>query len=67
MGALTIGDPETVARKLRHIDQSLGGIDRVTIIQGSGNLPHDLALRSIDLLGKKVKGLLASATAEQAA
>jgi probable LLM family oxidoreductase len=67
MGALTIGDPETVARKLRHIDTSLGGIDRVTIIQGSGNLPHELALKSIGLLGTKVKPLVNAEAATRAA
>jgi alkanesulfonate monooxygenase SsuD/methylene tetrahydromethanopterin reductase-like flavin-dependent oxidoreductase (luciferase family) len=58
MGALTVGDPETVAAKLRHIDTSLGGVDRVTLIQGNANLPHDQALTSIRLLGTKVKPLV---------
>lgn len=58
LGAMTVGDPETVAAKIRHVDTSLGGIDRVTIIQGSGNLPHELALRSIELLGTEVKPLV---------
>jgi len=58
LGAMTVGDPNTVAAKLRHVDQSLGGIDRVTIIHGSGNLPHDLALRSIGLLGTEVKPMV---------
>ena len=58
LGALTVGDPETVAAKLRHVDASLGGIDRITLIQGSGSLPHDLALKSIELLGTRVKPLV---------
>ncbi len=58
LGAMIVGDPETVAAKIRHVDTSLGGIDRVTIIQGSGNLPHELALRSIELLGTEVKPLV---------
>ncbi len=58
LGALTVGDAETVATKLRHIDTSLGGIDRVTVIQGNANLPHEQALTSIRLLGTKVKPLV---------
>lgn len=58
LGALTVGDPETVAAKLRHIDTSLGGVDRVTLIQGNANLPHEQALTSIRLLGTKVKPLV---------
>lgn len=58
MGALTVGDPETVARKLNHIDTSLGGVDRITLIQGNANLPHEQALTSIRLLGTKVKPLV---------
>jgi probable LLM family oxidoreductase len=67
LGALTVGDPDTVARKLRHVDESLGGVDRVTIIQGSGNLPHDLALKSINLLGAKVKPMVNEGAATKAA
>jgi probable LLM family oxidoreductase len=58
LGALTVGDPATVAAKLIHIDAALGGIDRFTIIQGSGNLAHDLALKSIELLGTRVKPMV---------
>lgn len=58
LGALTVGDPQTVAQKLRHIDTSLGGVDRVTLIQGNANLPHELALTSIRLLGTAVKPLV---------
>jgi probable LLM family oxidoreductase len=58
LGALTIGDPATVATKLRHIDTALGGIDRVTLIQGNADLPHAQALKSIELLGSVVKPLV---------
>ncbi|MDR3374031.1 MAG: LLM class flavin-dependent oxidoreductase, partial [Ancalomicrobiaceae bacterium] len=60
-GALTAGSPETVAAKIVGMYDSLGGIDRVTMIQGSGGLPHDRALASIELLGTKVKPLVDAA------
>lgn len=54
-GALTIGDPETVATKIRSIDQALGGIDRLSILIDSGIIPHEKIMRAIELLGTEVK------------
>jgi probable LLM family oxidoreductase len=53
-GALIIGDPETVAQKIRYIDEALGGITRLTFQMGVSTLPHARMLRAIGLLGTSV-------------
>ena len=53
-GALVIGDPTTVVKKLRAIDASLGGISRVTLQMSVAALPHAKALRAIQWLGQEV-------------
>ncbi len=57
-GALLVGNPRTVAEKIRHIHESLGGIDRINLQMSPGTLPHATALRGIELLGKEVIPLL---------
>lgn len=54
-GALVIGDPTTVAEKIRYIDEVLGGISRVTLQQTVGSLPQAQVLRSIELLATEVR------------
>lgn len=58
-GAFAVGSPETVAAKLRHIDQVLGGVSRVSLMMSGGPIPHDGMLRAIHLLGSQVKPALA--------
>ena len=53
-GALMIGDPETVTEKILYYNEVLGGIDRITIQMSPGTLPHPVALKGIELLGKRV-------------
>jgi probable LLM family oxidoreductase len=53
-GALLIGDAETVARKVRYVNQVLGGLSRFTFQMGVSALPHDKMLRSIEILGTQV-------------
>jgi alkanesulfonate monooxygenase SsuD/methylene tetrahydromethanopterin reductase-like flavin-dependent oxidoreductase (luciferase family) len=53
-GALVIGDPTTVVKKIRAIDASLGGISRVTLQMSVAALPHAKALRAIQWLGQEV-------------
>ena len=60
-GAFVVGSPETAAAKLRHIDEVLGGVSRVSLMMSGGPLPHAGMLRSIDLLGTAVKPALAEA------
>ena len=53
-GALIIGDPEAVAKKILHYDEVLGGISRLNLQMSPGTLPHAKALKGIELLGHKV-------------
>jgi probable LLM family oxidoreductase len=50
-GALLIGDAETVAQKILHVNEILGGLSRITFQMGVSALPHEKMLRSIELLG----------------
>ncbi len=52
-GALHIGAPETVARKIAATAQALG-IVRFDMKYSQGTLPHDKLMRSIELYGTKV-------------
>lgn len=53
-GAYLIGDPDSVVAKAHHVDEVLGGIDRLTFQMTNALLPHDTMLHAIDLLGTKV-------------
>ncbi len=53
-GALLVGGPDEVAAKIRHIDVSLGGIDRFSVLLDNGLLEHAAILRAIELLGTRV-------------
>jgi probable LLM family oxidoreductase len=57
-GALIIGDPKTVAKKILHYDEVLGGISRLNLQMSPGTLPHAKALKAIELLGKEVAPLV---------
>ena len=58
LGALLVGDPETVADKIRFFDDVLGGISRLSFQMSVAALPHEKVLKSIELLGTKVIPLL---------
>ena len=60
-GALIIGDPNTVSEKILYSHDALGGIDRITIQMSPGTLPHQKALRAIELLGTKVAPIVRNA------
>jgi probable LLM family oxidoreductase len=57
-GALLIGTPEVVAEKILRHSEALGGISRVTFQMDSAGLSHEQLLKSIELIGQKVKPLL---------
>lgn len=57
-GALLVGDPEYVARKIASYDEKLGGISRMTFQMSAASLPHDRLLESIKLIGSRVMPLL---------
>ena len=52
-GALCVGSPETVATKIARTVKALG-LARVNVKYSAGTLPHDLMVRSIELLGTAV-------------
>ncbi|MGP3536747.1 LLM class flavin-dependent oxidoreductase [Microbacterium sp. RD1] len=52
-GSLYVGSPETVARKIADTVRTLGA-DRFDMKIGTGGLPQDQALRSIELYGTHV-------------
>ena len=52
-GALCVGSPETVATKIARLARLLG-LSRVNVKYSAGTMPHDLLLRSIELLGTAV-------------
>lgn len=56
-GALLVGSPEDVVEKIKHHDEALGGISRVTFQMDVG-LPHEKLLKSIELIGSKVSPLI---------
>jgi probable LLM family oxidoreductase len=57
-GALLVGGPEEIAEKiLRHSD-ALGGIARLTFQMDSAELPHEKLMKSIEIIGSKVKPLV---------
>ena len=53
-GAFFVGDPETVAKKMRRVSDGLGGVSRITLMMSGGSLPHARMLRAIELLGNAV-------------
>ena len=56
-GSLTLGNPETVAKKILHLRDVLG-IERYMLHISVGTLPHDQVLRTIELLGNEVAPLV---------
>jgi probable LLM family oxidoreductase len=66
-GALLVGDPETVAEKILRVNESLGGISRITFQMSVAALPHAKMLRAIELLGTRVASLVRTALASEPA
>lgn len=58
-GAFFLGDPQTVADKIRRIAGQLGGVDRLSLQMTNPLLAHDDLLRGIELLGTEVAPLVA--------
>jgi probable LLM family oxidoreductase len=52
-GALCVGSPDTVARKIANTSRHLG-LSRFNMKYSNGTLPHDKLLRSIELFGTQV-------------
>src|SRR6059036_1480646 len=64
-GALLVGDPETVTEKILRVNESLGGISRLTFQMSVAALPHAKMLRAIELLGTRVAPLVRTALASE--
>jgi probable LLM family oxidoreductase len=62
-GALLVGDPETVTEKILHVNESLGGISRLTFQMSVAASPHANLMRAIELLGTRVAPLVRRALA----
>jgi probable LLM family oxidoreductase len=65
-GALVVGSPEQVAEKIL-FEHELFGHDRFLLQTSVGSLPHDRALRSIELLGTEVAPAVRAELARRAA
>lgn len=53
-GALMVGDPASVAKKLRAQSDALGGLDRISIQLDLAGLEHAQICRAIELLGREI-------------
>jgi probable LLM family oxidoreductase len=53
-GALIVGGPETAIAKVKHYDEALGGISRLSFQMSAAGLPHENLTRSIGILGRDV-------------
>ena len=62
-GGLLVGDPETVAEKILRMNESLGGISRITFQMSVAALPHAKMLRAIELLGTAVAPMVRNSLA----
>src|SRR6266478_4332678 len=60
-GALIVGGPDEVVDKIRHYDDVLGGITRLTFQMDLAALPHATLMRAIELIGTRVAPALQAA------
>ncbi|WP_342240764.1 LLM class flavin-dependent oxidoreductase [Inquilinus sp. OTU3971] len=61
-GAFLIGDPKTVAAKMLHASEVLGGVSRITFQMSTASLETAAMKRSIELLGTEVAPVVRAAT-----
>jgi probable LLM family oxidoreductase len=57
-GALLVGSPEEVAEKILHHSEALGGITRLTFQMDTAEVSHEKLMKSIELIGEKLKPLV---------
>ena len=62
-GAFLIGDPATVAAKMRHASEALGGVSRITFQMSTASLDTAAMTRSIEFLGTEVAPIIRAAQA----
>ena len=59
-GALLVGDPDEVGEKILRHAAALGGVDRVNFQMDNAELPREKLLRSIQLIGERIKPALSA-------
>jgi probable LLM family oxidoreductase len=64
-GAFLIGAPATVAAKMRHASEVLGGLSRITFQMSTASLETAAMKRSIELLGTEVAPIIRAATSPE--
>jgi probable LLM family oxidoreductase len=64
-GALMIGDPDEVARKILRHSEDLGGISRVTFQMNAASLSQEKLMHAIELIGTRVAPAVRSAAVPQ--
>lgn len=64
-GAFLIGAPETVATKMLHADEMLGGVSRITFQMSTASLETAAMKRSIELLGAEVAPIVRAANKQE--
>lgn len=62
-GALYVGSPETVARKIIALYEHMG-VERFTLQTPVGTMPHEQVIRTIELFGEKVAPLVREGVAK---
>jgi probable LLM family oxidoreductase len=60
-GAFFMGDPGSIAAKLRRVSEQLGGVQRISLQMTNPRLAHADLLRGIELLGTEVAPQVADA------
>ena len=58
LGALMIGSPKEIAEKILRHSEALGGISRFTFQMENAELSHKQLLKSIELIGNKIKPII---------
>ena len=57
-GALMVGDPATVAEKIAHVNEALGGVARLNFQMSAATLTHAELMSATELLGTAVAPLV---------
>jgi probable LLM family oxidoreductase len=58
LGALLVGGPEEIAKKILRHSEALGGISRLTFQMDNAGLSHAQLMNAISLIGDKIKPLI---------
>jgi probable LLM family oxidoreductase len=61
LGALLVGGPEDIAKKILRHSEALGGISRLTFQMDTASMGHEKLMNAIELIGQKVKPLVNTA------